>query len=132
MTKTDQNPINNIHEKGKPPKTRDEISYPHKLTGRVFTYDPIRGQGFMRVEDPGIKCDVHFLFRLLPEDTRDKLKEACKPIGKKVRKNLSPEEFKRHMRNVKSVIKDRRFRFDARVGGHGKMIIKRGSMEELR
>ena len=134
MTKTDQKSIDNIHEKGKPSKTRDEMSYPYKLTGRVVTYDPIHGTGRIKVENPGaLKERARFLYEFLPEDIQNRIKEAMLPIGsKKKRKGMPLPEINKHRSNAISLIMGKRFRFEARAGRNDRPVIKRGSMEELR
>ncbi len=102
-----------------------------KRTGEVVTYNPDSSKGFMKVKFGSSGQRVHFVLNILPDDFKEKVKEASKTISTAKRAKVSREEIKKLRKKVSSMVKGEKFMFELKRNEKGQLVIKRDTIKHV-
>jgi hypothetical protein len=96
----------------------------------VVSYDPVRRKGFMKIIDPPIKWrQVHFVLSYLPEAFKAPIVVMSRPFN--LHWELSADDFKQHMWEVKRAVVGARFRATLVADALGRPIMVRKTITHL-
>ena len=117
--------------KQNPPSNRGNVYSPvpgESVSGEVLTYDPVRRQGYLKLNPPGMG---RAFFRLsdLPATIKGVIVDESRKINKAKKEAMPAQEFKKLLHDIGAHLIGRRFRFEVKATQTGKLILKKGTIE---
>lgn len=101
-----------------------------EATIQVVTYDPVRRKGFMKIAVPPVLgVRIHFVLSMLPEPFKGPIVAMSRPLN--YRRDMSEEDFEKHMREIKRAVVGARFRATLAEDSRGRPVMARRTITHL-
>jgi len=98
------------------------------VTGEVVTYDPVRRQGYIKLDRTDLGR-VFFRLNDLHTTVKEVIVDESRKLNKAKKEKLPAQEFKQLLYDIRTHLIGQRFRFEIKKSQSGKLNIKKSTIE---